>query len=197
MKKNISLALILAASTLFVGCDKLKGVSKQPQPAPQTQQTSNQATPNPQQAPAHQPAPASAPAPAPAPAQQDPMLMVFNQSVKLTAMSRSIVLDENKNEGSLVVYRLDNVSKKPITSVVWTTAFTVNDQVFNTSNVTVNLEKQPLQPNTSTEVRALDLFKTMPEQVQAIFKNPNQKLNVVFVAREVTFADGSKVIVSE
>lgn len=191
MKKNISLALILAASTLFVGCDKLKGVSKQPQPAPQTQQTSNQATPNPQQAPAHQPAPASAPA------QQDPMLMVFNQSVKLTAMSRSIVLDENKNEGSLVVYRLDNVSKKPITSVVWTTAFTVNDQVFNTSNVTVNLEKQPLQPNTSTEVRALDLFKTMPEQVQAIFKNPNQKLNVVFVAREVTFADGSKVIVSE
>ena len=186
MKKNISLALILAASTLFVGCDKLKGVSKQPQPAPQTQQTSNQATPNPQQAPAHQ-----------APAQQDPMLMVFNQSVKLTAMSRSIVLDENKNEGSLVVYRLDNVSKKPITSVVWTTAFTVNDQVFNTSNVTVNLEKQPLQPNTSTEVRALDLFKTMPEQVQAIFKNPNQKLNVVFVAREVTFADGSKVIVSE
>lgn len=189
MKKNISLALILAASTLFVGCDKLKGVSKQPQPAPQTQQTSNQATPNPQQAPAHQPASA--------PAQQDPMLMVFNQSVKLTAMSRSIVLDENKNEGSLVVYRLDNVSKKPITSVVWTTAFTVNDQVFNTSNVTVNLEKQPLQPNTSTEVRALDLFKTMPEQVQAIFKNPNQKLNVVFVAREVTFADGSKVIVSE
>ena len=186
MKKNISLALILAASTLFVGCDKLKGVSKQPQPAPQTQQTSNQATPNPQQAPAHQ-----------APAQQDPMLMVFNQSVKLTAMSRSIVLDENKNEGSLVVYRLDNVSKKPITSVVWTTAFTVNDQVFNTSNVTVNLEKQPLQPNTSTEVRALDLFKTMPEQVQAIFKNPNQKLNVLFVAREVTFADGSKVIVSE
>ncbi|MDD7424826.1 MAG: hypothetical protein SOW21_06350 [[Actinobacillus] rossii] len=186
MKKNISLALILATSTLFVGCDKLKGVSQQPQPAPQTQQTSNQATPNPQQAPAHQ-----------APAQQDPMLMVFNQSVKLTAMSRSIVLDENKNEGSLVVYRLDNVSKKPITSVVWTTAFTVNDQVFNTSNVTVNLEKQPLQPNTSTEVRALDLFKTMPEQVQAIFKNPNQKLNVLFVAREVTFADGSKVIVSE
>ena len=189
MNKKISLSLFLAASTLLIGCDKLKGVEQASNPpAAQTQPIpAQQAAQQPQVLPAVQQSAAA----------QDPMLMVFNQSVKITAMARNIVIDDKNNQGSLVVYRVENISKKPITSVVWTTAFTLNNQVFHTANVNVNLAKQPLQAHSATEVRALDLFQSMPAQAKAIFQDPTQQVGVLIVARELSFADGSKFIVSE
>lgn len=189
MKKSIGLTLLLAITTLLTACDKLKDVETSPQPAQQaSSQTSEQSTPQ-----------KSAPTTALQlqSASQDPMLMVFNQSIKITAMARNIVIDAEKNEGSLVIYRVENISKKPITSVAWTTAFTLNNQIIYTTNIAIDLSKQTLPAGSSTEVRALDLFKNMPEQSKAIIQDPTNQLGVIIVAREVSFADGSKVIVSE
>ncbi|PVX31667.1 hypothetical protein C8D76_1264 [Pasteurella langaaensis DSM 22999] len=185
MKKSLSLTLLLAIVTL-TACDKLKGVEKPAQPAPQTQVPTAQ----PQSltdALQHQSQSGT----------QDLMLALFNQSVKVTAMARNIVTDAEKNEGSLVVYRVENTSKKPLTSVAWTTAFTLNNQIIYTTNVVLDLNKQPIPAGSATDVRTLDLFKNMSEQSKAIIQDPTKQLGVIIVAREVSFADGSRVIVSE
>ena len=196
MKKSIGLTLLLAVTTLLSACDKLKGIETSAQSAqPMPSQTSEQAE-------VQISAPTTSSKSLPTALQlqaepQDPMLMVFNQSVKVTAMARNIVIDEDKNEGSLIIYRVENISKKPITSVAWTTAFTLNNHIIYTTNIAIDLNKQVLPAGSATEVRALDLFKNMPEQSKVIIQDPTKQLGVIIVAREVSFADGSKVIVSE
>lgn len=192
MNKKVSLALLLAASTLFMGCDKVKGVEKNTT-APQNQQTSTQQTQANTQG---QPLPAMQPS-QPEPSQQELMLKIFNQSVNIVAISRSIAQDNKKNDSVLIGYKIENKGQKAIASVAWRSVFTLNNQVVHTTNVGINLAQQPIQPGATIEAKALDLFKAMPKQTQDIFKNPNQSLNILFVAREITFSDGSKVVISE
>lgn len=191
MNKKVSLALLLAASTLFVGCDKIKGVEKNA-PATQNQQNTQQQAQTTQ----GQPLPAIQPSQAEL-SQQELMLQVFNKSVNISAISRNIAQDNQKNEGMLITYRIENKGQKAIASVAWRSVFTLNNQAVHTTNVGVNLAQQPFQPGATIEVKALDLFKAMPKPAQEIIKDPKQSLNILFVAREITFADGSKVVISE
>ena len=42
----------------------------------------------------------------------------------------------------------------------------------------------------------MDYFKSMSKEAQTALKDPKKQVNVLIVAREISFSDGSKIVVS-
>lgn len=179
---------VLVAASLLTACEKLSTAK------PQSQQPAQQAA-NQQQGNA---LPLTAPE---TPIEdetleQDPLLTAFNHSVKIAATARTIAQDKNKGTGSLVTYQINNISAKPILSVKWTTAFLDGNTILFNENIIADFSKEPLAAQQDKSIQVMDYFKSMSKEAQTALKDPKKQVNVLIVAREISFSDGSKIVVS-
>lgn len=179
---------ILVAASLLSACEKLS--TAKPQSQPPAQQAANQQQGN------------ALPLTAPETpieeetTEQDPLLAAFNQSVKIAATARTIAQDKNKGTGSLVTYQINNISAKPILSVKWTTAFLDGNTILFNENIIADFSKEPLAARQDKSIQVMDYFKSMSKEAQTALKDPKKQVNVLIVAREISFSDGSKIVVS-
>lgn len=189
--KKTSLAILCSvsiAASLLTACEKLATAK------PQSQQSAQQ-VPNRQQANVLPLTAPETPIEDDTP-KQDPLLTAFNQSVKIAATTRTIAQDKNKGTGSLVTYQINNISAKPIQTVKWTTVFTSDNAILFNENIVADFSKEPLAALQNKNIQVLDYFKSMSKEAQTVLKDPKKQINVIIVAREVGFSDGSKIIVS-
>ncbi|WP_143228887.1 hypothetical protein [Actinobacillus succinogenes] len=182
------LCSVLVASSFLTACEKLataKPYSQQPAQQAPSQQQGNVLPLTAPETPIEDDLPA-----------QDPLLTAFNQSVKIVATARTIARDKSKGTGSLVTYQINNTSAKPIQSVKWTTAFTSGNTILFDENIVADFSKEPLSAQQDKSIQVMDYFKSMSKEAQTALRDPKKQINVIIVAREISFSDGSKIIVS-
>lgn len=176
-KKNIALSIgtLMVASFLIAGCNEKEQANKNE--VQSTQEVSTQQTIQPEQ--------------------NDEALNQFNQSIKISAVARNLVEDEQKNQGSKFVYAFENTSNKPIQSVRWVSVYNVDSKIIYNADITADFSKQPLEQKASRNMEVLLMNNDIPEVSRQFFVDPDTPMNVIIVAREITFMDGSKIEVKD
>jgi len=135
--------------------------------------------------------------PAEKPAQQavvkDKNLEKFNRQIELTFTERGIGKQDDKAV-AVFKYVVRNKGKAHIKSINWHSVYAVGDQAFFAQDIPVVFEK-PLGAKAKTDVTITILLETLPANVQQILSDTKANVRSLNVAKELVFANGSKIVV--
>ncbi|OOF71157.1 hypothetical protein [Rodentibacter caecimuris] len=120
----------------------------------------------------------------------------FNSSVKISVKSRTILQNDQKERAIAFVYEIQNLTDKPIVALHWASAYSVNDQILYAQNFPLTFEK-PIPAKGTETVTGTVPASNILEQNRELALNPEAQVNTVIGAYQVTFADGSSIVVAK
>ena len=118
-------------------------------------------------------------------------LKLFNNTVSIRLVSGQII---NNNAPALqLIYTIENKDKKKsMSSITWVGAFAYNEQVFFSQEMPVKFNT-PLEPHKKIDITITYPFEQISENAQMIFLNQQQKIQIVYGAKNITFTNGTKI----
>lgn len=186
--KNILLISLFAAVAILAGCDqKQNGETEMAKKAKQkTEQTApvaeNQATEQTQTVTQDD-------------AENLAMLEKFNAALRIENTGRTLGEDENKVPNAAFSYTISNVGDKQIKGVKWIFAYVYNGNVIHTAPFGIDIS-DTFEPQTAFNLNFLIPLADINEEARKIIADPASEIASVTIAREITFADGSQIIVT-
>ncbi|PVX42905.1 hypothetical protein C8D76_101238 [Pasteurella langaaensis DSM 22999] len=122
-------------------------------------------------------------------------LDLFNHTMPITFRSASFGVSKQQERTFILKYFVDNKGGKPLQLAKWTAVLKNADNVIFTYDVSAPFEKE-FMPETRKEVIVTLKLKELPDEVQKLLSDPNAKISVVNIARELVFNDDTKIQVN-
>lgn len=122
-------------------------------------------------------------------------LDLFNNTMPITFRSATFGVSQDQERTFILKYFVDNKGGKPLQRAIWTAVLKNADNVVFSYDITAPFEKE-FMPETRKEVILTLKLKELPENVQNLLLDPNAKISVVNIARELVFSDDTKIQVN-
>lgn len=124
---------------------------------------------------------------------EDPNLKSFNQNVSINLTQRGIATQNNQNI-VVLIYEVTNKGKNRIKNLNWSSAFTVNNQVFFIQEIKTKLDKDIASGKKESITVTLPLGN-LPEPAKQIFSTNEVSVGHLTVAKQIDFTNGKKIVV--
>lgn len=123
-------------------------------------------------------------------------LQAFNQNVKITLVRRATAVQNNQRV-AMLVYEVTNRGRNNIKAVNWSSAFTLNNEIFFIhEGINPKFEK-PLRANQKETVTLTLLLDRLPANVRPVFEKNDIPIGHRTVARQIDFTNGKKIVVTD
>lgn len=123
-------------------------------------------------------------------------LEAFNKSVGITLVQRATAVQDNQPV-AVLVYEVKNKGKNSIKSLHWASAFTVNNQIFFVQEEIQPQFEKALGENQTETITITLLLDKLPENIRNVFASTEAPIGHITVAKQITFADGTRIEVKE
>lgn len=120
----------------------------------------------------------------------------FNDSVALRFFGYEFAKDPQGQPMLSFKYSIENKTKRNIRIVQWAVNYIYDGKIILTQDTPVTF-KDSLKRRTTAELIFSVPIAELPAEAQAIFQNPQVKLNAQFDARQIVFSNGAKIIVAK
>lgn len=131
-----------------------------------------------------------------APSKTEQNLKRFNDTIGMRFFGYSFSQAQNGEPLISFNYALENKGKRNIRSVQWAATYYVNGKAILTQDSPVSFDKA-LKGRTTSELSFTVPFKSLPAEAQKAFSTPQTQIQAQFQAKNVIFANGSKIVVSK
>ena len=123
------------------------------------------------------------------------VLDLFNKTMPITFRGASFGVSKDQERSFILKYFVDNKGGKPLQLARWTAALKNGEETVFTYDISAPFDK-PFLPEIRKEVILTLKLKDLPENVQKLLSDPNAKISVVSIARELVFSDNTKIQVN-
>lgn len=123
-------------------------------------------------------------------------LSEFNQNVQVSLVQRATAI-QNNQPIALLVYEVTNKGKNNIKSLHWSSALTVNDQIFFVQEEIEPIFEKALEPNQKETVTLTLYLDKLPDNVKAVLASNETPIGHLTVAKQIDFTNGKKIVVKE
>lgn len=128
--------------------------------------------------------------------QQDSELKKFNEAVGIMPKARQFGQNEENQPMVVITFEVENRGKQPIKSLSWIGAFSYQQTVFFMQEMPINFE-EPLTAGAKTDISVSMPLALFPEQAQGIMADLNVPIDILNVARNITFSNGTQINVKD
>ncbi|WGE75338.1 hypothetical protein [Actinobacillus equuli] len=120
----------------------------------------------------------------------------FNDSVALRFFGYELTQDSQGQPMLSFKYSIENKTKRNIRIVQWAVNYIHDGKIILTQDTPVTF-KDNLKRRTTAELVFSVPLAELPVEAQAVFQDPQAKLNAQFDARQIVFSNGAKIIVAK
>ncbi|MCK3655488.1 hypothetical protein A4G19_06890 [Pasteurellaceae bacterium Macca] len=124
--------------------------------------------------------------------QQDKSLAAFNQNFGIKLVARSIVADKNNQPISVFKYELENKGNHTIQSAHWESFYVYGKEILFSQDFPLGFG-DGLSPKQKVTIEAHIPLAQIPEKARVVISNLNSPIGAQNTAKNLTFADGTKV----
>lgn len=123
-------------------------------------------------------------------------LDAFNQSVGITLVQRATGVQDNQPV-AILVYEVKNKGKNSIKGLEWSSAFTLNNQIFFIQEGIQPQFEKGLDASKVETVTLTLLLNNLPENIRTVFATNDAPIGHLPVAKQINFTDGTNIVVQE
>lgn len=127
---------------------------------------------------------------------QVPGLDSFNKNVTIKLVQRGNDI-KNNQPVAIFVYEVTNKGRNKIKSLHWTSAFTVNEQIFLLQEDIIPVFEKALQPKQKETVTLTLLLDKIPDNARKLLASLETPIGHITIAKQIDFTNGKKIIVKE
>lgn len=127
---------------------------------------------------------------------KDVKLEQFNKNVGVRFIERGLQQNENNQSVITLTYTIENKGKNKIKSLNWISAYEVNNEAFYLRDIPINFEPA-LDSGKKINVTITIPVSELPKQARQLFTSKEAHILAVNGAKNVTFSNGKKIVVSK
>ncbi|WP_439240256.1 hypothetical protein [Lonepinella sp. BR2474] len=124
------------------------------------------------------------------------LLKRFNQSISLQFLGVDSGVDEQKQPMISFKYKIKNVGKKAIKTVHWASNFLSDKKLVLNYDIPVNFNKKGLVGGQEVQIALPIPVAKLPKPFITATNN-GSKIDLLNVAKSITYVDGSRLVVNK